>query len=139
VEQFLAWDSSDTPGDRLTYRVRALSTGGEELAVLGPVDVVVGRSPLSSRVALSAHPNPFNPRVAIEFTLPWEGEFELTAYDQAGRRVARISAGRLGAGPYRFEWDGRDARGEQLASGVYRVELRDHGRAVAQVAVTLVR
>ncbi|MBD3367260.1 MAG: T9SS type A sorting domain-containing protein, partial [Candidatus Eisenbacteria bacterium] len=59
----------------------------------------------------------------IAFAMPTAGEYELVVYDVAGRRV-RGFRGSASAGQNAVRWDGRDARGVPVASGVYyyRVE-----------------
>lgn len=74
------------------------------------------------------YPNPFNGSTAIQFALPAEGEVELSIYDLTGQKVAALVAGRRGAGTYTVRWDGRDAEGDALASGVYLYRLRAGGQ-----------
>jgi hypothetical protein len=88
--------------------------------------------------ALSAAPNPFNPRTTVHFELPRTETVELAVYDAAGRRVRRLLRGELQAGRHRAVWDGRDDAGRTLASGVYLVRLRGP-EAAASRAVTLIK
>jgi hypothetical protein len=78
-------------------------------------------------LALSAHPNPFNPRTQFTFDLARTSEVDLGVYDVAGRRVATLACGSLAAGPHAVTWDGRADDGRGLASGTYLVRLRHHG------------
>jgi flagellar hook assembly protein FlgD len=52
----------------------------------------------------------------------------LKIHDVLGREVLRLSQGERTAGSYRVLWDGADAAGEPLASGVYyyRLQAGDH-------------
>ena len=78
-----------------------------------------------TRVALlGAHPNPFNPRTSIAFALPAEMEVELGVYTALGARVRTLLSGRHPAGRHRVLWDGRDAGGREVASGVYVYRLK---------------
>lgn len=105
-------------------------------AVLDPPSAVT--SPPAAVVALTASPNPFNPRTTIQFTLPRAGDGTLAIYDLAGRRVATLVDGTLPAGTASFTWDGRDGAGREAPSGVYLVRLSS-GRTVQRCQVTLVR
>ena len=80
---------------------------------------------LPQALALSQnYPNPFNSQTVICFALPASGEVELAIYDLAGQRVALLVSGMREAGTYAVNWDGRDDRGQELASGVYLYRLR---------------
>lgn len=65
------------------------------------------------------HPNPFNPRTTLRFTTPAMGEVELAVYDARGRRIAVLQQGTLPAGHHEVIWDGTDATGAEVASGLY--------------------
>jgi hypothetical protein len=68
-------------------------------------------------------PNPFNPSTTLRFALPAAGRARLSVYDATGRRVAVLVEGELAAGWHQAVWDGRDASGHALASGVYLARL----------------
>lgn len=63
----------------------------------------------------------------MELDLPNAGPVELKVYDVTGREVRRVLAADLGAGRHRATWDGRDARGVRVASGVYWFRLEARG------------
>ena len=60
----------------------------------------------------------------IHFELPRSGQVELAVYNIAGQQVAKLVEGPREAGAYTLRWDGRDARGKELASGIYLYRLR---------------
>ena len=70
------------------------------------------------------YPNPFNSTTVIRFAVPQAGAVELAVYNLAGQRVAKPLAQELAAGVYTAHWDGRDAKGRALASGVYIYQLQ---------------
>jgi len=65
------------------------------------------------------HPNPFNPETHINFDLPHAQGVFVEVFDAGGRRVAVLVDEALDAGFHTVSWDGRDANGEPVASGVY--------------------
>ena len=81
----------------------------------------------------SLHPNPFNPRAVVTFTVPTAGPVRLEAFDLRGRRSAVLLEGTLEAGYHEAEWDAND-----LPSGVYLVRLTASGRTT-EARLTLVR
>ncbi len=83
------------------------------------------------------YPNPFNSETVIAFELPRSGEVELTVYNLAGQQVAVLAQGHREAGTYALRWDGRDGRGQDLASGVYLYQLRAGTRFESRKLVLL--
>ncbi len=75
-------------------------------------------------MALSAFPNPFNPRVTVSWRLPGPTRGDVAVYDLAGRHLRTLAQGALPAGPQRVSWDGRDEAGRDLAAGTYLVTMR---------------
>jgi len=81
---------------------------------------------------LSAYPSPANPEVWIPFRLGQTATLDARIVDVAGTLVRRWSLGELSAGDYTtrataLHWDGRNERGEPVASGVYWVVLEGSG------------
>ncbi|HKW14088.1 MAG TPA: FlgD immunoglobulin-like domain containing protein, partial [Candidatus Krumholzibacteria bacterium] len=68
-------------------------------------------------------PNPFNPATSIRFELAQAADVTLAVYNTSGAFVARIAHGRFAAGPHDVRWNGTDAHGAQVASGVYFYRL----------------
>ncbi len=70
------------------------------------------------------YPNPFNGRTEIPFTLAHPSSVKLSLFNTAGQQVAILANAKYPAGHYRTHWDGRNARGQPLASGVYLYRLQ---------------
>ena len=84
------------------------------LAVLTPQETTL----------LANYPNPFNPETWIPYQLAKPADVTLTIYDINGRVVRDLDLGHQRAGMYQSRaraahWDGRNAVGEPVASGVY--------------------
>ena len=78
---------------------------------------------------LPNYPNPFNPETWIPYHLVHAADVTLTIYDTKGVLVRRLDLGHQPAGYYTAPskaayWDGRNERGESVASGVYFYQLR---------------
>lgn len=65
------------------------------------------------------YPNPFNASTTIEYTLPIEAGVFIAIYDIFFNRVKTIKNQTSYPGHYEVHWDGRDDRGNGLASGLY--------------------
>jgi PA domain-containing protein/flagellar hook capping protein FlgD len=74
------------------------------------------------------YPNPFNPGTKILFELEQTDVVRLDIFDVAGRRVRRLVDGPMTAGPHALPWDGTDARGRTVATGIYVARLQSGGR-----------
>jgi hypothetical protein len=64
-------------------------------------------------------PNPFNPRTVVSYEVPQASEVTIQVYDVTGRLVRTLVDGTVEPGRYSVAWDGTDARGESVGSGVY--------------------
>ena len=84
------------------------------------------------------YPNPFNSGTIIPFSLSSETEVHLQVFDILGRPVANLVVGRLQTGRHRVNWEGRDAGGRPVPSGIYFYRLRSGTRAESR-KMTLVR
>ena len=76
---------------------------------------------------LHNRPNPFvasSNGTVIQYRLAHGGEVSLRVYDVRGRLVRTLVEESRGAGHYSVPWDGRDTRGQGVASGIYFYKLR---------------
>ncbi|MBP7194269.1 MAG: T9SS type A sorting domain-containing protein [Candidatus Cloacimonetes bacterium] len=72
------------------------------------------------------HPNPFNPSTAIQFsTADPDRHYSLEIYNLKGQRIKTLHEGKLPAGNHSLIWNGKDANGQDVASGVYLYRLSD--------------
>ena len=84
------------------------------LAVLTPKETVL----------LPNYPNPFNPETWIPYRLSNDTDVRISIYDINGALVRQLDLGHQRAGYYTDRsraayWDGRNAFGERVASGIY--------------------
>lgn len=78
---------------------------------------------------LPNYPNPFNPETWIPYQLSKPADVTLTIYDIHGRVVRGLDLGHQRAGMYHnrsraAHWNGRNAVGEPVASGLYFYTLK---------------
>jgi hypothetical protein len=101
----------------------------DQNAVEIPVDY--GKTSVPKAFELSQnYPNPFNPTTTIKYSLPSAGEgteafpTTLKIYNVLGEVVRTLVDEPKSPGVYYEVWDGRDDRGNQVASGIYFYRLR---------------
>ena len=80
-------------------------------------------SPERTRL-LANYPNPFNPETWIPYQLATSSDVQITIYNTAGSVVRTLKLGHQSKGYYTDRsraayWDGRNAIGEPVSSGVY--------------------
>ena len=103
----------NTETNRLTHaRIAAPSLSASE--VILPTETVL----------LPNYPNPFNPETWIPYQLSKPTDVTLAIYNVRGIVVRRLTLGHQPAGVYHSRaraayWDGRNAFGERVASGLY--------------------
>jgi hypothetical protein len=132
------WGQISASADIGTQIIKAVAATLAEVAGLQSDLSGVGETPVSRRIDLVAYPNPFNPQVMIAFSPEQETSGEVAVFDVTGRKVAVLAQGRFAKGLNRISWNGQDASGRAVSSGVYLCQMRTP-EGVASVEVTLVR
>jgi hypothetical protein len=124
-----------------TVRVRGYNVpqGGRQPYALVSTGRFAGWPPVGSaeevsaavrRPALEVSPNPAAHAVRLRWRLPDRDlgrTLRLEILDVAGRRVVTLWEGPLLQAQGRLSWDGRDARGRPVASGLYWARLHGEG------------
>ncbi len=96
--------------DDITFDIiRAGSAGMPDAAGASPRE--------TGLVAIS--PNPFNPATTIAYAVAAPTRLELKVYDVSGRLVRTLVSGVVARGEHAIVFDGRNAGGDRLASGIY--------------------
>ncbi|HPU85455.1 MAG TPA: FlgD immunoglobulin-like domain containing protein, partial [Candidatus Latescibacteria bacterium] len=83
-------------------------------------------------------PNPFNPTTVVRFAIPEAGDVRLSIHAANGQLVRTLVDHPLPSGNHEVVWDGKDALGREVASGVYVCRLRTE-QAEATRRMTLLR
>jgi len=83
------------------------------------------------------YPNPFNPMTRIDFATDRSGPVDISVFDLAGRRVATVFQGELGAGEHHVIWNGRTDSGNPAAAGQYRYLLKTPTEQISRSMVLL--
>ena len=117
----LEFDGDMTTDGTLTFTVGADAIAGYNgPALTAQITVTADRE----NVLLANFPNPFNPETWIPYQLAKPADVTLTIYAVNGQVVRTLALGHQPAGIYQTRsraayWDGKNAFGELIASGVY--------------------
>ena len=65
------------------------------------------------------YPNPFNPETKISYALPKDCHVKLTIYNMLGQKINVLVDEHQTAGHKNVHWDGKDYKGNEVASGIY--------------------
>jgi Tol biopolymer transport system component len=72
-------------------------------------------------------PNPFNPVTKIQFATSKPGNVALRVYNVRGELVKTIVDQHFEMGAHEASWDGRNAAGQHVSSGVYYAKVKADG------------
>ncbi|HET6463785.1 MAG TPA: FlgD immunoglobulin-like domain containing protein, partial [Candidatus Krumholzibacteria bacterium] len=111
-------DATVQPGKRYVYKLEIVNEAGEFYSPEVPVTAKALKLELAQ-----CTPNPFNPSTTIGYTVPTRVNVTLQIFDVAGRLVTTLVDEQRAAGRYSAAWNGLDARGNRVSSGVYFYRL----------------
>ncbi len=78
---------------------------------------------MPEKASVYAYPNPYNSTTVISYALPEYALIELKIYDIMGHEVITLVNGFVNAGFKSMRWDGTDASGQPVPSGMYFYRL----------------
>ena len=80
------------------------------------------KSILPDKIELNTYPNPFNPKMKIDFYLPYKTEANLSLYDMRGRLIESLTNMEYEKGNHSLNWYPKSTS-LYLSSGIYVLEL----------------
>ena len=107
--------------------------GSMEQITLGVDDLLPEEFSISN-----AFPNPFNPTVNIDFSIPEKTDVNIQVFDLLGRNIFTHQQDFTSPGKYRFQWNARDNNGNNVASGIYIVAIQ-HQKNIYKQKITFLK
>lgn len=126
-------DETCKPGVTYRYRVGVADEGGPR--VLFETEAVT--LPVLSLTLDQNHPNPFNPSTTISFVLPRKAHTNLSVFGVDGKLVKCLVNYVTDDGYGEVTWDGKDACGNPVSSGVYFYRLKAGKKVLTKKMVLL--
>ena len=148
LDLLLIFDNRDDAAAGAPIRVGLKLTAVQRDRIAAQIDLLIAtndRSPAAMRTLvylqqllatarpeqtqlLANYPNPFNPETWMPYELATDTDVRLTIYNAQGVVIRVLHLGQQSAGYYTDReraayWDGRNALGEQVASGIYFYQL----------------
>lgn len=87
---------------------------------------------VAPRLAASNYPNPFNPTTTIAYSVPETGMTSVKVFNLKGQMINTLVNKEVAAGSQSITWNGKDASGNAVASGLYFVRVENSGKAVTR-------
>lgn len=118
-------DIKASKGDRLSWKLHRGNL--ERTGSLGMtlVSIDTGKDMVPDRFHVSPnYPNPFNPSTKIDIETSEGNDLIVSVFDATGRLVNNLMNEYLDAGRYEIRWNGNDASGQTMPTGVYFVQVR---------------
>jgi hypothetical protein len=125
-------DRHFTPGRAYRYRLGVVTLYGESFSHDRTVT-----PPRHPTALLPPAPNPFNPETTIRYTLSDAGPVTLSIYSVEGRRITTLVDGHQSPGPHSVLWNGTNASGDGVGSGVYFCRLESQSGVLSNRMVLL--
>jgi hypothetical protein len=152
-------ESPDTLYDSLTTGVRNMG-GGYAHVILGfplyfmetedaktflqkaLVDIGAGigeemTKPIPRLIIGKPYPEPFASSTRFALLFPQPGHATVCVFDASGRKVKELHRGLLNEGIHILRWNGRDDRGNHVASGIYFIRIETESRIATRKVVFL--
>jgi M6 family metalloprotease-like protein len=117
-QRFVHVDGDVERGKTYYYRIGVVDADGEFMS-----RVVSARTNALTLALHQNHPNPFNPTTTIAFTLPAKAHVNLCIFNSKGELVRELVNDTMNEGYKETTWDGTNAAGNPVSSGVYFYRL----------------
>ena len=116
------------PGGNIESQPLSFKVTPEDLANAVLSVILDGIGQPTQNLLLQNYPNPFNPETWIPYQLAEDSSVSVSIYDTTGQLIRTLPLGFQAAGFYNSReraayWNGRNALGERVASGIYFYQL----------------
>ncbi len=88
---------------------------------------------------MEAYPNPFNAEITIPYIVNSHFSGEISIFDLRGAQVYTQRLVHRESGQYSLEWDGRNAAGQALSSGIYIARIHSSGHGSSSQKLSLLK
>ncbi len=121
TNNFLVTYDSPNPGSdqrTISLEVHHAGLGGFGTIQYTPPSRFLARS---SEVKVNCYPNPFNPSISIDLSIPDALTGRVDIYNLKGQLISRYES--LDSGFYKLRWNATDLKGRNVAAGLYFLQV----------------
>ena len=142
MQVYVYWDEEVWESGTYYYWLQNLDFDGSS-AFHGPISIIVnldgGGSPVIPVIQgiSSIYPNPFYPNTAVRFGIVRPGNVKVAVYNTRGQIVRELFEGFRDQGTHTLQWDGTDANGSALPSGMYVIRMTSGTQVYQRKAILM--
>ncbi len=141
IEEMLYDESNKSENTGVSYINHGLNIDSKESA-RSAIRLLLSRLVSNSRassgsvyatspiVKVSNYPNPFNPTTIINYSMPRQDRITISVYNIKGQWIKDLVDTTQLMGNHSVIWDGLDANGRSVGSGIYFIRAKASGRCV---------
>jgi flagellar hook assembly protein FlgD len=85
---------------------------------------MVDVSPLTAENSLKTFPVPFKDKTSVHFKLAEDSHVIINIYNILGEKISTIFDKKQRKGNWQIEWNGTDSQGNEIAPGIYHIEMK---------------
>ncbi len=116
------------------YKLEIIENNGSK-KYYGPIDIVIEKNNAeNNQSTLNIFPNPFNPATTFCFNIleqDWSSNISFKIFNCLGRHITTLTRKISSPGQFKITWNGCDAKGVSVPSGIYFVKLFAADRILA--------
>ena len=127
---YFNWDAPEEATEAITFSASGLGTGGSSgysgdrvytvQVEIQPQSVEILSEDLLTSFSLNGnYPNPFNGETIISYAIPRDGFVNISIFNVAGQFITNLVNDYQLYGEKKVFWDTKDAKGNQVPSGIY--------------------
>ena len=119
-----AIDIKSALGSRSTWSMHRANSSRTGYASLTFVSVEKDEASIPNDFLVSPnYPNPFNPSTTLDIHTNINGKLVVSIFDVSGRVINTLMNNELPAGRHRVSWNGENAIGDIMPTGVYFIKV----------------
>jgi parallel beta-helix repeat protein len=115
----------------------AAMNGKDNLTFKGSYYAHVGFESDQGELNIACYPNPFTESTRISLNLNETSLVEISLMDLAGKEIKVLVKDEVDKGNYTYIWNGSDAAGNDLPSGIYMLKIRTGEKVATQKLIKL--